>query len=636
MNSNINADTLPKLLKRNVELFEENKTALREKKYGIWQRYTWRDSYSTVKYFFYGLNCLGFSRGDTLAIIGESKPQVLWSEMAAHAAGGIVTGIFTDCRAEEIKFFVEHSGACIVVAQDQEQVDKLLDVKQQLPMLKKVVYWEDEGLWFYDDPLLISFDKVLELGKAKEVESPGLFERELDKGKGDDVALLLYTSGTTGVPKGAMVSHAGIISYGRTMVENFSQCEKDETVSFAPTAWVGGQGNDIAVPLLAGMTVNYPEKPETVMENIREIAPQVVSFGPTQWEDIARTIQAKISDAHPIKRFFYHLFLPVGYKITDMRMKKVKINMGWRILHKIAHFLVFRPLLDKFGLSNMRAGMSGGTAIGPDVLRLMHSIGVKVVQAYGSSDFGFAAVQRLNDVKWETCGPPAPDMNITITEEGEILVKNNVKWLYGYHKNEEPYKASLIDGWFHSGDFGHFDNDGHLIVMDRMKDLRQLKSGQKFSPQFTEIRLRFSPYIKNALVIGNENHDYVGALINIDIENMSRWAEARRIVFTTFTDLSQKDAVINLIRKEIIKVNALLPDYARIKKFVNLHKQLDADEAELTRTRKIRRTFMEERYRDMTDALYSEKSEIEVEIPVTYRDGRVGVSKGTVKVNRAE
>jgi len=294
---------------------------------------------------------------------------------------------------------------------------------------------------------------------------------------------------------------------------------------------------------------------------------------------------------------------------------------------------VFRPLLDKFGLLKVKVAMTGGTAVSPDVLRLMHALGVNVVQGYGSSDFGFATVHALDYVKGETCGPPAPGVQIAITDEGEILVKKGVKWLYGYYKDVETYNERVKGGWFYSGDAGNIDDDGHVIVMDRMKDLRELKGGKKFSPQYIEVRLRFSPYIKNVVVVGEEDKDYISGIINMDIENVGRWAEAKHVVYTTFGDLSQKAEIIELIRNEIRRVNKSLPEHAKVKRFVNLHKELDADEAELTRTRKIRRGFLEERYGNLIEALYGQLTELEVEFPITYRDGRKGTTTGVIKVN---
>mgnify|MGYP001149554840 CR=1 FL=1 len=629
-------DTLPKLLKRDYERYGDKKIALREKDRGIWKRYTWKDCYERARYFFYGLVSLGFEPGDKLAIIGDAKPEVFWAELAAQTHGGIVTCIFTDCTRPEVKFYVEHSDSKFVLAHDQEQVDKLLDIKNELPHLEKVIYWDPKGLWFYEDPILMSFDEVLQLGKEYEKGHPGLFEQEVERGKGEDVAILLYTSGTTALPKGAMVSHAGIMYYGQGAVEEIGVDEKDEWLAFLPMAWVGGQGYDLTASLLAGMTVNFPEKPETVMENIREIGPSGLLFAPTQWEGLSRTIQANMIDAHPLKRLSYRLFLPVGYKIIDTHLNKERINFFWRALHSLAHLIVFRPLLDKLGLLKVKGAITGGAAVSPDMLRLMHAIGINLLQGYGSSDFGSGATHRKDEVKWETAGPPFRGGYIAMTEEGELLVRNDVKWLYGYYKDVETYNERVKGGWFYTGDAGYIRDDGHVIVMDRAKDLRELKGGRRFSPQYTEVRLRFSPFIKNVIAIGGEDKDYVGVIVNIDIENVGRWAEARRIAYTTFTDLSQKLEVIELIGNEIRRVNKNLPEHARIKRFVNLHKELDPDEAELTRTRKIRRTFLEERYSNIVNALYGDKEELEVEVPVTYQDGRKGVIKGSIKVTPVE
>jgi long-chain acyl-CoA synthetase len=624
-------DTLPKLLIRNYQRYGKKAVAMREKDRGIWKRYTWEDYYKSVKYLSLCLVSLGLERGDKVAILGETKPQAYWAELAILSAGGVAVGIFADCTPPEVRFYVSHSDSRFIIAHDQEQVDKILQIKDELPLLKKVIYWDEKGLWFYDAPILMSLSDALEMGKEYERSHPGLFEENINRGNGDDIALILYTSGTTGIPKGAMLNHRGLIRAGDAIREVDSLDDKDVYLSFIPMAWVGEQIIGVACSIYSGMVVNFPEKAETVQENIREIGASILFYGPRQWESVNRMVQAKIRDASWIKRFFYNLFLPVGQKIANMHLAKQKPNLLWKTLHFLGYWTVFRPLRDKLGLSKVRVAYTAGSAISPDIIRLFQAIGVNAKQLYGSSEMGLVTAHREGDIKPESCGPPLPGAEVKLSDEGEILVKNEGMYV-DYYNAHEAYLEKMDDGWYVTGDFGHIDEDGHLIVIDRMEDLRELSNGRKFSPQYTEVRLRFSPFIKDAIVVGGKDNDYVGVLVNIDMDNVGRWAESERISYTTFADLSQKKEVIGLVAEEVKKVNKTIPEWTRIRKFINLHKEFDPDEAELTRSRKLRRTFLEERYGDLVEALYGGKNEYEVETTVTYQDGRKGSLRCTLKV----
>jgi len=609
-----------------------NDVALREKSRGLWKRFTWKEYYEKVQFFSLGLVSLGLEKGDKVSLLGESKPQVFWSELAAMAVGAVAVGVFTDCIPSEVKFYLEHSDSKFVVAQDQEQVDKVLQIEDQLPLLKKVIYWDPIGLWFYDNPILIHFDQVLELGREFEINNPGLFEKMVDEGNGEDIAVIVYTSGTTSIPKGAMLNQKGMVKYGEVLASVSKLGKGDEWLAFMPIAWIGGQGMDLSAPLCLAMVVNFPEKPETVQEDLREIGPSGLAFGPRQWEAVNRMIQARISEASPMNRFFYNLLLPVGYKVADLSLDGRKPNVLWRLLYLISNILMFYPLRDRIGLTRTRIAFTGGTAISPEIIRFFFAIGIKIKQLYGSSEMGLLTAQQDELIRPETCGTSMPGAEIRLSEQGEILVK--AEWrLVDYYKDHKALEETIRDGWYHTGDFGYIDASGHLIVMDRMKDLRSLADGKKFSPQYGEVRLRFSPYIKEVLVVGGEDRAFVGALINIDLENAGNWAEARHISYTTYADLSQKNQVVDLIRREIAKVNLTLPDHARIKRFINMPKEFDPDEAELTRSRKLRRTFLEERYGDMIEALYGNEEEILLETQVTYRDGRTGTIKNPIRIN---
>jgi long-chain acyl-CoA synthetase len=628
-------NTLPKLLKKNADEYGDRRIAMRVKDRGIWQRFTWKDYYENVKYFSLGLLSLGMKRGDKVSILGENKPEIFWAELGVQAAGGTMVGIFTDCTPPEVKFYVTDSDSTFVVAHDQEQVDKLLQIKDDLPLVKKVIYWDPKGLWNYDDPILISFPEVMDLGKEYEKSNAGLFEEIVENGKGEEIALICYTSGTTGLPKGAMISHGGLVAIANAWRDVDHWSDSDSYVSFIPPGWIAEQAVGVAGQLVSGMEVNFPEEPETVQENIREIGPSILFFAPRLWENINRMIQAKITDTSALRRWIYRLFLPIGYKTAENRSSKKRMSPFRGFIHQFAHWILFRALRDRVGLSQIRCAYTAGSAVSPEILNYFQAIGVNIKQLYGGSEQGLVTIHLDGEIKYETCGPPMPGVEVRLSPEGEILVKGD-NIFSGYYKNLEATQEKIRDGWYYTGDFGYIDDDRHLVVIDRMEDLKELKGGRKFSPQFAEIRLRFCPYIKDALVIGGEDKDYVTAIINIDLDNVGRWAEARRIPYTTFTDLSQKAQVIELIKKDIQRINKFLPEWSRIRKFVNLHKEFDADEAELTRTRKLRRTFVESRYSDLITALYAKDREYNVEASITYRDGRKGVIKTAIQINQLE
>ncbi len=476
---------------------------------------------------------------------------------------------------------------------------------------------------------------VIELGKEYEKAYPSLFEENIQKGDSKDIAVICYTSGTTGLPKGAMLSHSTLIENVKSLYKIDHYRDGEKIVSFIPIAWVTEQYLGVTGTLYCRLVVHFPEKPETVQENIREIGAQILFWGPRNWESVSRLIQAKMIDTTTMKRFLYNLFLPVGYRVADSKMAHEKPNLLWRSLYFVAHWVVFRNLKDKVGLANVRVAITAAAAISPDIIRYFQAIGVNIKQIYGGSEHGLVTATRDDDIKPETTGAPSPGVEVRLSDEGEILIKGGCMFS-GYYKDFESYAESVKQGWYCTGDFGNITEDGHLIVMDRMKDLRELSSGRKFSPQYAETRLRFSPYVKDAVTIGGGDKDYVTAIVNIDLDNVGRWAEARRISYTTFTDLSQKPEVVDLIRRDIQKINKSLPEWARIKKFANLNREFDADEEELTRTRKIKRTFIEERYVDLINALYGGASELAVEVPVTYRDGRKGTIRTAIKINSVD
>jgi long-chain acyl-CoA synthetase len=625
-------DTFPKLLKLRHEQYGDRKIAMRKKDRGIWQAYTWEDYYNKVKYFSLGLISLGLQKGDRVSILGENDPEWYWADLAIQAAGAIAVGVFVDCTPPEVKYYAVNSESRFILAHDQEQVDKVLGIKSELPLIEKVIYWDPKGLWFYDEPLLMSFNQVLELGEKYEETNPRLFEKNVQEGSGDDVALILYTSGTGGLPKGAVLAYNNILKTAVAFERRDHWSDKDNYVSCLPPAWINEHTFGIAGAMIAGYAVSFPEDPETVQEDIRDIGASTLMYSPRLWETVARSVQARIMDTSPLKRFCYNLFMPVGYKLTDLATEGERPNLFWRILYTLGNWVAYRPLKDKLGMLKIKNAWTGGAAISPDIIRFFRAIGINLKQGYGSSEVGSSATSTMSDdVKLDTVGVPVEGSEVRISGDGEILL-TGLGLFGGYYNDPQASKKSVRNSWFHTGDFGYLRDDGQLIFIDRLVDLRPLSTGEKFSPQYAEIRLRFSPYIKDVLVLGDEKVNYVCAIINIDKENVGRWAEAHHIPYTTYTDLSQKPGVIELVAKEVERVNSNLPPNNRIRKFVNLHKEFDPDEAELTRTRKLRRTFVEDRFRDIVNAIYEEKPAITVETPVTYQDGRVGIVKTALGV----
>jgi len=627
-------ETIPQIIKSNREKWGP-RIAMSMKMFGVWHRYSWQDYYENVKYFSLGMISLGLERGDVVCIIGDNEPQWFWGEFATQAAGGIATGIFVDSIPSEVKYVAEHSDAKFAIVNDQEQTDKFLEIKAELPLLKKVIFWDPKGLRNYEDPMLVSFEEVINLGREYEKTHPGLFEKNVDEGKGEDIAFIYYTSGTTGLPKGAMLNHRALITTAQGFVDRYPLDENDDLISNFPAAWVGDSYFATIPHLLTGAKLNFPEEPETIAEDTREVGPNFVIYGPRQWEGLVSEIQVKMVDANPLKRFIYNLFLPVGHKIADIKFEGKTPNLFWRILHQIAYLALFRPLKDRLGLSKVRFAVTGSSVLSLDTFRLIHAIGVELRQCYASTEAGLISSHGKGEIKFESVGRPALGTSLRITGEGELLVTSDCMFT-GYHKDPEKTEETLINGWCHTGDAVNINEEGHLIFMDRLEHMGQLKSGAKYAPQYIEGRLRFSPYIKDAMVIGGKDKDYVSAIVNIDFAMVGKWAERNRIPYTTFVDLSQKKDVADLVRQDLERVNGYLPEQSRVQKFVLLHKEFDPDEAELTRTRKLRREFMEERYKDLIGALYGDKDKVDVQAAVTYRDGRKGEVTTSVQVRNIQ
>ncbi len=615
-------DTLPGLLVRRAADDPEG-VALREKEFGIWQEITWAGFLDRVRSFALGLVDLGVRKGDRIAIIGDNRPEWVIAELAAQTIGALPLGLYQDSISAELARMLEVAEARLIVAEDQEQVDKVLEVRDRVPGLEHVVYYDPRGMYGYEAPGLMAFEEVEALGDGFGDRFPYEFDRRLIGIGPEDVALLCTTSGTTSVPKLAMLSHANLLAMAEQLTGVDPMGPGDEFVSFLPLAWIGEQMVGVASAMLAGFTVNFPEETATVRADIREIGPAFMMSPPRIWENMVSDVQVMAEDATRLKRWMYRWAMREGMRSADARFEGGRRGgVDARLRHRLADWTVFQPIRDQLGLSKVRRAYTGGAALGPDVFRFFHAIGVNLKQLYGQTEVsGISVVHRDGDIRFHTVGRPFPETEIRISDEGEILCRSPAVF-EGYFRNPDATAETLVDGWLHSGDAGYFEDDGHLVVIDRLADVMKLPDGTAFSPQFVENKLKFSPYVREAVVFGGGGAPFVTTMIAIDMENAGQWAERHRIAYTTFTDLARRPEVYGLVRDHVAGVNRDLPAAARIRRFLLLHKELHADDAELTRTRKVRRRHIADRFGDIIAALQGDGDSVTVSTEITYQDGR--------------
>jgi long-chain acyl-CoA synthetase len=630
--SELSKYTLPQILAKNARDLGTEKAAIREKSFGIWNAYTWDDYLQYTKKAALGLATLGLKRGEIIGIITNNHPEWLFSELAAQALGAISLNLFSSSIAKELSFGLARVNTAYVIAEDQEQVDKLLEVKDELSFVRKVIYIDQTGMRTYaENDWLISFEKLLELGSDLDKKSPNFFTDELNKGKPDDTALMIMTSGTTGLPKVAMISHENFTEMARKWLETAPIGIGDNWISITPPAWIVDQMWGVGITLCGGMVMNFPETLDTAVEDFREIGPTVIITASRFWEDLASKIRVKISDSSFIKRFLYHSCMKIGGKVVDKESQKQNVSSFLKFLYWVASHIMFTPLMDRVGCLQFRGAYTGGHPISPDVIRFFRANGLNLKQCYGLTEAGgIFQVQPDDEVKLETVGVPLPRTDVKIGEDQEVLVKSKSNFM-GYYQDEEETKKTISNGWLHTGDAGYIDDDGHLLIIGRKEEIMRTRDGEAFSPDFIETRLKFSPYIKEAVIFG-EGQPYITSFINIDFGNVGNWAETRKIAYTTYIDLTQQPEVEDLIREEIRQVNTQLPEPMQLVHFIILYKLLDADDEELTRTGKVRRKFVFQQYKDLIDAMYSDKKELEVKGNVKYRDGTVGSIETTVQI----
>jgi len=630
-------DTIPKLLLENVRV-RGMRPALREKDLGIWQSWTWTEAAADIKALAGGLATLGFKAGDRLAIVGDNRPELYMAMTATQAIGGVPVPMYQDSVADEMQYVLEHAEARFAVVQDQEQVDKLLEVKDRCPYLEQIIYKFPRGLRNYTQPFLHNINEVKERGRAFDMENPNFYADRIAAGKGQDLAIMLYTSGTTGRPKGVMLSHDNLIISARNAIKSEGLCEDEEVLAYMPMAWVGDNIISFVQSYVSGFCVNCPESSDTVLQDLREVGPTYFFAPPRIFENILTTVMIRIEDAATIKRNLFHFFMSVAARVGARILDGKPVSLKDRGLYWIGSILVYGPLKNVLGFSRVRLAYTAGEAIGPDIFDFYRSLGMNIKQLYGSTEASvFITIQPDGEVRPDTVGPAARDVEIKIADNGEVIFRSPGVFL-AYYKNEEATKAAkTTDGWVSTGDAGFIDDTGHLHIIDRAKDVGKLKDASLFAPKFLENKLKFFPFIKEAVTFGHDRN-YVAALINIDLEAVGNWAERRNLAYSGYTDLAGRNEVADLIVECVKKVNQDLAAESRlagsqITRFMVLHKELDADDGELTRTLKVRRAFISDRYAELVDALYSDRDHCPVEAEVTFEDGSKGSICADLKIH---
>ena len=625
--------TFPKLLAELDRRYGDSRIAVQEKRYGIWQPLTWRQLHQRVRDFAHGLAALGVHGGEVVAVLGDNRPEWLITELAVQSLGAATVGIYPTSVGEEVVHVLTDGKVRVVVAEDQEQVDKIVDLKERLPGVEKVIYYDTRGLEAYDLPYLVEFTKIEADGRAWEADHPGWLDEQIAAGQGDDIAVICTTSGTTGRPKLAMLSHANLLCMGRSFSSQDPIGLADRYLSFLPLAWIGEQMLTVACGLQLGFTLSFVEEAATQKAYLRELGPNVMFSPPRIWEDMLSSVMVRAGEAGWLKRKTFAWGQSVGDRYATARLKGQKAGLGLRLKHLVADWIALRPVREQLGLTRIDRCYTGGAPLGPDVFRFFHSIGVNLKQIYGQTEIcGIAVMHGDGDIKFQTVGKPVAGTEIKIADNGEILLRSRSVF-HGYYGNEAATAESLdAEGWLHTGDAGYLDEDGHLVVIDRAKDVMEMPDGTRFSPAFIENKLKFSPYVEEAVVFWQEGSPEITAILTIDPSTTGAWAEQNRIGYTTYTDLSGKAEVRELLAEEVARANEDLPESVRVRRFVLLHKQFDADDDEITRTRKVRRKVINERYGEIISALVEGADSATVETSVTYQDGSTTKRKMTLAV----
>ena len=633
-------DTFPKLLMHHARVRPE-RPAIREKDLGIWQTWSWRRFADEVRALACGLAAHGFKRGDHLALVGDNRPRIYAAMCAAQCLGGIPVPLYQDAVAGEMAFPIQNASITHALAEDQEQVDKLLEILPQCPSLTRIYYDEPRGLRHYDQPQLMDCEELLKIGAETLKRDPAFLDAEIAKGSGADTAAMFFTSGTTGVAKGVVLTHLSLIDRARASAEMEGLGDEDVVLAYLPPAWIGQNIFSYAQPFVTGYCICCPESSETVMSDMREIGPTYYFAPPRVLEALLTQVSIRMEDASAPKRAIYAYFMEVARRIGGAILDGRPVGAFDRLLYRIGDVIVYGPLRNVLGMSRVRVAYTAGEAIGPDLFRFYRSIGINLKQLYGSTETCvFVCVQPNGQVKADTVGPAVKGVELSFTPERELLIRSPGLFKEYYKNPQATAESKDAQGWFHTGDAGYFDADGHVKIIDRVKDVGKLADGSLFAPKYLENKLKFFPYIKEAVAFG-DGRDRVCAFVNMDMEAVGNWAEKRNLPYAGYVDLASRDEVYDLVRDCIEKVNADLaadPELAgsQIHRFLILHKQLEADDGELTRTSKVRRGHVGEKYAALVDALYGGKQMVHVEAQVRYEDGRAGMISADVKIRDAK
>ena len=629
-------DTFPKLLKRNAHEHPE-RFALREKEFGIWQSWTWRNLEDEVRELACGLAVLGLERGDRLAIIGDNRPRLYAAMCAAQSLGAIPVPMYQDSGAKELRYVMQHAEARFAIAEDQEQVDKLLELRDSCPGLEKIVYVDPRGMRQYDLPALVSYAEVQNQGRELHGRDRAFWDVEVAKGGGADACIILYTSGTTGIPKGVVLLFDNVVKTAEQGAAFEGLGRDDEVLAYLPMAWVGDHIFSFAQSYVVGFCASCPESSATVLEDLREIGPTYFFAPPRIYENLLTTLTIRMEDASRAKRAMFHYFMEVARRAGIPRLERRPLPLRDRILYALGELLVYGPLKNTLGFSRIRVAYTAGEAIGPDIFDFYRALGVNMKQLYGQTESTvFVTVHPDGEIRSDTVGTPAPGVELKVNDDGEVLYRSPGVF-HEYYKNPEATaRTKTPDGWVHTGDAGFVDESGHLKIIDRAKDVGKLSDGTLFAPKYIENKLKFFPQIKEAVAFG-DGRDRVAALVNIDLEAMGNWAERHNVAYASYQELASHPQVLDIVQGCVARVNADLASDAQlagsqVTRFISLHKELDADDGELTRTRKIRRGFVAERYRELVDALYAGQSTCRTRTEVTFEDGRTGSIEAELEI----
>ncbi|EHZ2589361.1 long-chain fatty acid--CoA ligase [Vibrio parahaemolyticus] len=606
-------DTFPKVLQHNAKHWPEQ-VAMREKEFGIWREFTWQDYENRVKWMALALQDLGIGEQDVVGLLGDNRPEWVWGELAAHAIKGYSLGIYQDSMHEEVAYLINYAKAKVVIAEDEEQCDKLLELGDEIPSVEYIIYCDPRGMRKYVDPRLIDVEQVYKKGQLIDKADPDKYLNMVAATKGSDLSILCTTSGTTSKPKLAQLHSGTFLDHCAAYLRADPRSPGDNYVSVLPLPWIMEQVYVVGQALISRQIVNFVEEQETMMSDLREIGPNFVLLAPRVWENIVADVSARMMDSTPFKQKMYKLGMSLANKALDQGKRS-----------KLAEWILLRALRDRLGFSNLTSAATGGAAMGPDTFRYLQAIGVPLKQLYGQTEMcGAYTVHKADDVDYDSVGVAFDNADVKVINPdsngvGEIIAKSTGMFT-GYLNNQAAYDEDVQDGWMHTGDAGYFKDSGHLVVIDRLKDMSETSHGDRYSPQFIENKLKFSPFIAEAVVVG-KGRPWLSAIICIRYAIVAKWAEQKGIAFTNYTNLSAQPEVYKAIREEVLKVNESLPDAQKISKFILLYKELDADDGELTRTRKVRRGVVAEKYGDIIETIYSAAPTVDVDTVITYQDG---------------